>query len=146
MATPTTASTPAQLQAELQAILNGPAVAPPAGVTPNFYSPANLDRFVILTLTLCITLSTFAVLTRLYTKKFLIRSWAYEDCETIISSLPKSTALLNLTRCSCDRMGKPTEGSLISLADVCSSAKSHRAFHGALQLVMVRECTCGMYR
>lgn len=106
MATPTATPTAEQLQAEFQAVLNGPAASPPAGVTPNFNDPPNLDRAVAVVLTLCIFLSTVAVLLRLYTKKFLIRSWAYEDCETPISSLPKFAVSLILTRRSHTRMGK----------------------------------------
>ena len=106
MATPTTTPTAEQLQAQLQAVLNGPAASPPAGVTPNFNDPPNLNRAVAVVLTLCVFSSTVAFLLRLYTKKFLIRSWAYEDCEIPISSLRLFTASLILTRCSDTRMGK----------------------------------------
>ena len=106
MATPTATPTAEQLQAELQAVLNGPAASPPAGVTPNFNDPPNLNRVVAVVLTLCIFLPTVAVLLRLYTKKFLIQSWAYEDCETPISSFPNLTASLISTRRSHTRMGK----------------------------------------
>ncbi|KAL9074822.1 MAG: hypothetical protein Q9161_001960 [Pseudevernia consocians] len=84
MATPTATPTAEQLQAELQAVLNGPAAPPPAGVTPNFNDPPNLNRAVAAVLTLCILLPTVAVLLRLYTKKFLIQSWAYEDYENLL--------------------------------------------------------------
>ena len=62
----------------LHAILHEPAGTPPAGVTPNFHDPSNLHRFVAPIITLCLTFTTLAMLTRIYTKKFLIRSWAYE--------------------------------------------------------------------
>lgn len=87
MVTPNTTSTPEQLQAELQAILNGPAGVPPVGVTPNFHDPQNLNRVFAMALTLCVTSTTLAVLTRMYTKKFLIQSWAHEDYALIMGWL-----------------------------------------------------------
>ena len=76
-----------QAQAELQALLNGPAAKPPPGVLPNFNDPANLNAFVILTVTLCVTFGTFSVAIRMYTKKFIIRSFEREDCKfTLIDS------------------------------------------------------------
>ena len=69
---------------QLEELLNGPAGSPPPGITPNFEDPANLNKAVILTLTLCLTFATLAMLMRIYTKLFLIRSWDYEDCELFI--------------------------------------------------------------
>jgi len=77
MASPNTSLTPEQLQR----LLNGPASAPPAGVLPNFNAPSDLNKLFIATLILCISFSTSAILLRTYTKIFLIRSVAYEDCE-----------------------------------------------------------------
>ena len=77
MASPTAPLTPQQLQQ----LLNGPAEKPPPGVLPNFNDPSNLDTAFIITLTFCITFATLAFLLRIYTKIFLIRSVAYEDCE-----------------------------------------------------------------
>lgn len=65
---------------QVQALLNGPARAPPAGVPPNLENPPNLNHYLIITLVLCVLFSTLAVLIRMYTKFFLIRSVAYEDC------------------------------------------------------------------
>ena len=78
-----TAATAQLSPQQLQALLSGPAGAPPAGVTPNFNDPANLNGLVILTLTLCLVFATMAVLMRVYTKCFLIRSWDYEDCNLL---------------------------------------------------------------
>lgn len=75
MTTPTTAPT----SEKLQALLNGPASTPPAGVVPNSHNPPNLYAFLIVTLTLALTFGTLAILTRMYTKLFIIRSIAYED-------------------------------------------------------------------
>lgn len=86
MASSTTALTPEQAQAALRTLLEGPAMSPPAGVVPNFHNPANLDVFVTLTITLCVTFGTLAVLLRMYTKMFIIRALALEDCKFSIFS------------------------------------------------------------
>lgn len=69
---------------QLEALLNGPAGPPPPGVRPDFDNPANLNGLFILTLTLCLVFAGFAVLMRIYTKLFLIRSWDYEDYAIIL--------------------------------------------------------------
>lgn len=56
-------------------------MSPPAGVISNFHDPPNLDVFVILTIVLCATFATLAVLLRMYTKIFIIRALAWEDCK-----------------------------------------------------------------
>lgn len=83
MASPTTTSTPEQSTAALQVLLNAPAGTPPPGVIPNFNHAPNLAFYVPLTLSLCIGLSTLAILMRMYTKLFLIRSRALEDCKCL---------------------------------------------------------------
>jgi hypothetical protein len=84
MATPSTTLSPE----ELQILLNGPAATPPAGVVPNFDDPPTLDAIIIPILTLCLTLATLAVLARAYTKLFIIRSIAYEDCKSPYFDFP----------------------------------------------------------
>jgi hypothetical protein len=74
------AATPAE---QLQAKLNGPAMVPPPGTTPNFVNPANLNHVVVLTLILCMVFSTLAVAMRMYTKLFIIRKTAFEDCMSL---------------------------------------------------------------
>ena len=69
-------------QEKMLALLNGPAGAPPPGMTPNLVNPPNLDAIIIPTLSLCITVTTIVVVIRLYSKLFLIRSIAYEDCKS----------------------------------------------------------------
>lgn len=76
--------TPDQAESQRQALLNGPAAPPPSGVMPNFDNAANLDPYVILTITLCVSLGTVSVLLRMYTKKYVIRSLAYEDCGFLV--------------------------------------------------------------
>ena len=143
MATPTTMPTPEQLQA----ILDGPAGTPPAGVMPNFDDPPNLDTVVAVALTLCVTFATSAVFTRMYTKRFLIRAWAYEDCETLAPFPLKSIAPLIDDRRSCNRMGKHQLYEVVALFTKRSRlAKSHRAFHPHSLFDMAREYIYGMYR
>ena len=90
-------STPASQPSsqELEAFLNGPAGPPPPGVRPNFDDPANLNNFVILTLTLCLVFSSLTVFMRTYTKLFILRSWGYEDCmpTRILVSSPQTPRL-----------------------------------------------------
>ena len=100
MATPTTALT----SEKLQALLNGPASTPPAGVVPNSHNPPNLNAFLIVTLTLALTFGTLAILMRLYTKLFIIRSVAYEDCT--FPRFAPLTSMLILRRCCHARLGK----------------------------------------
>ncbi len=68
--------------AELQLPLNGPAGSPPAGTTPNLINSPRLRTASIVIMTVGLALSTLAVLMRMYTKAFLIRSVWYEDCKS----------------------------------------------------------------
>ena len=79
MTTPSTSLNPEQLQK----LLNGPAGTPPVGVIPDLNDPPNLDTYVILTISTCMTLATVAVLLRMYTKILITRTLAYEDCKWI---------------------------------------------------------------
>lgn len=81
MSTPSASLTLEQVEANIHALLNGPAVEPPAGVTPNFVDPPNREATIFPIMALCLTIATLAVLVRLYSKLFLLRSVAYEDCE-----------------------------------------------------------------
>ena len=82
MAVPTTS-----LNSEkLQELLNGPAGTPPIGVMPNFDNPPSLEFYLIFTITVCVTLATVVVLLRMYTKIFIIRSLANEDCKLLSSA------------------------------------------------------------
>ena len=57
-----------EVQAEMHAIPNGPAGKPPPGVMPNYQNPPNLDVFVLPTIAICLTILSFAVLVRSYTR------------------------------------------------------------------------------
>ena len=88
MTTSSTAGTSLQqVQTELRTLLEGPAMSPPAGVIPDFSHAPNLDIYVALTITLGITFATLAVLARMYTKVFLLRVLAWEDCRVHIHVL-----------------------------------------------------------
>ena len=81
MAAPTQSLTPAQSHTAYQALLNGPAASPPAGVLPNFKNPPqNLPSIFRATAALTLSFATVAVVIRIYTKRCLIRSMGYEDC------------------------------------------------------------------
>lgn len=66
---------------QLEALLDGPATTPPAGIIPRLDNPPNIDTICYLTFSLCVSFASLAVIIRIYTKHFLIRSIAYEDCE-----------------------------------------------------------------
>lgn len=84
MAAPSPYQSPEQMKAEL---LNGPAARPPLGVVPNFVDPTTLNAAVITVVSICVTIGTFAVFIRSYTKLVLIKSIAYEDCKFEFSCL-----------------------------------------------------------
>ena len=107
MANSTTGISPGQAQATLRILLEGPAVSPPAGVVSNFDDPANLDIYVNLCNILGIALATVAVISRMYTKVFILRVLAWEDCG--IYFLPHDFAAVYLLlplRCHSPCMGK----------------------------------------
>ena len=62
-------------------LLDGPAAAPPPGHVPNFIDPPTLFDWYIVTITLCVSISTLAIVMRVYTKAVLMRKVASEDCE-----------------------------------------------------------------
>ena len=81
VATSTTLSLIQQSQAAIEAIVNAPFMSPPPGVMPTFINPPNINHLVIVTMVLCNTFAAFAVIIRIYTKLFLTRSTAAEDCK-----------------------------------------------------------------
>lgn len=81
MASSTTNLTPEQAQTALRTLLEGPAMSPPVGLIPNFHDAPNLDVFVALTIALCVTFGTLAVLLRMYTKVYIVRALGLEDCK-----------------------------------------------------------------
>lgn len=63
------------------AILNGPALAPPPGVKANFDNPDNLSHPELAVLQLSV--ATVVVGLRIYTKLRVLRRMLAEDCEYI---------------------------------------------------------------
>ena len=81
MSTPTALLTLEQLRE----LLNEPAGTPPLHVQPNFDNPTSLHAYVVLTLVLSLTISTVAVIVRMYTKLRIIQSLVVEDCMSLIN-------------------------------------------------------------
>ena len=81
MASPYPSPTPDQLEIALQKLLNGPAGTPPAGIVPNFDNPHNPAVLLYVTVGLTLGFATCAVIIRIYTKHFLLRSMGSEDCK-----------------------------------------------------------------
>lgn len=57
---------------------------PPAGVIPNFVTPASLRKYDILGQTVCLVVSTLFISMRMYTKARLMKSAGWEDCKLSI--------------------------------------------------------------
>lgn len=91
-------------QERIQSLLLQPAAKPPAGQASNLTNPLNLDGPVITMITLFITIAALAVLVRTYTKALLIRSLAYEDCESKYETVLQ-VQMVTVTRCYYSRMG-----------------------------------------
>ena len=63
--------------------LNGPGIEPPLGVKSNFEHPSeNYQNLVLMTLILCLSLSTVFVGLRVYIRVILIKSVQWEDCKS----------------------------------------------------------------
>ncbi|KAI0598025.1 hypothetical protein F4775DRAFT_592778 [Biscogniauxia sp. FL1348] len=71
--------------AEKEALLNGPALAPPPNVTPNFKNPPNGSDFSIGITCLCIVVSLLLVLARLYVSWFVSRKLYLTDVLLLVS-------------------------------------------------------------
>lgn len=65
-------------QSTIDAILDGPAIAPPPGVKPNFEHPDNLSHPELAVLQLVV--ATVVVGMRVYTKLGVVRKMLAEDC------------------------------------------------------------------
>ena len=69
-------------QAEMQRKLDGPALAPPPGVRPDFINPANFQDVAMGILALSISISTVGIWIRMYTKLYIFRETRWEDCNS----------------------------------------------------------------
>lgn len=90
MAAATTTLTAEQQLQQLQKLLNGPGMAPPPGIKPNFVNPPNLEKEFYIDLILCLTISVLVVGMRMWTKARLVRKVVIEDCK---SHLPRRSAV-----------------------------------------------------
>ncbi|KAL9579430.1 MAG: hypothetical protein Q9212_005119 [Teloschistes hypoglaucus] len=80
---------------EVQLWLSQPAGKPPAGVTPNFDNPSNLDAAVFSTIIITFSIAILSTIIRIYTKIFLIRSLAYEDYALALASWVNISAIIH---------------------------------------------------
>ncbi|KAK7714070.1 hypothetical protein SLS64_004167 [Diaporthe eres] len=69
----------------MDAILNGPAMAPPAGETSNFTNPPNENPLAIGVLVTMIVISTLCVLVRLYARVYLLRKVQAEEILLVLA-------------------------------------------------------------
>lgn len=64
---------------QIQALLEGPAMAPPPGIESNFVNPPDLKNVDYTVMLIAIIFPTIATALRLYTKAFVIRTLGCED-------------------------------------------------------------------
>ena len=67
----------------IEALLNGPGLAPPHGVIPNFIHPSGQQGVIIAANAICVAIATISLLIRMYTKVFLVKRYGWEDCESL---------------------------------------------------------------
>lgn len=68
-------------QSQLDALLDGPALAPPPGVVPNLTNPPESVVASYMVTSLTIAIATLAVLVRMYTRIFITKQVGFADCE-----------------------------------------------------------------
>ncbi|XXG96157.1 hypothetical protein Hte_002436 [Hypoxylon texense] len=64
---------------QLDALLNGPALAPPDGVIPNFDNPPNKNYIAAAVVPICLAATTIAVLLRTYARIFCVKKVGIPD-------------------------------------------------------------------
>lgn len=64
---------------DLEALFNGPAGAPPDGVTPNFDNPPNMTVGSYITTGICLGIVTLMVAVRIYAKVFCLKEVRIPD-------------------------------------------------------------------
>ncbi|KAI1455750.1 hypothetical protein F4805DRAFT_434734 [Annulohypoxylon moriforme] len=65
--------------ADQQAILDGPALEPPANVVPNFTNPPNSNTLAYVALAICLVASSIAIIVRTYGKFVCVKKGVVED-------------------------------------------------------------------
>ncbi|KAI1128974.1 hypothetical protein F5Y10DRAFT_264589 [Nemania abortiva] len=68
-----------------EALLAGPALAPPAGVVPNYDNPPNENAIAQATFVICLFFATFSFLVRMYARLAGLRSINVEDGFTFVA-------------------------------------------------------------
>ncbi|KAM7223127.1 hypothetical protein V8F06_001683 [Rhypophila decipiens] len=76
-----------------------PALDPPEGVVPNFIDPPKDNTGAYAVLAICLVLSTAAILSRVYSRVFVVRQIFLADCEQdhLLNSHQSTTTELRLT-------------------------------------------------
>lgn len=64
-----------------EALLNGPALAPPPGVLPQLDNPPNHKAAATTIHIVFVTTATLGIIMRLYTKAFVLRKVHLADCK-----------------------------------------------------------------
>lgn len=70
---------------QLEALLNGPALAPPDGVIPNFDNPPNQTYIGAAVVPICLAATTIAVLLRVYARIFCVKKVGLPDGKSLES-------------------------------------------------------------
>ncbi|KAI0469722.1 hypothetical protein GGR56DRAFT_662064 [Xylariaceae sp. FL0804] len=71
--------------AEQQAILNGPSLTPPGNTSPDFTDPPNGNALAYAVLTICLFVSTLALLVRWYARVICVRSVSLVDYLSVVA-------------------------------------------------------------
>lgn len=64
-----------------QAIMDGPAMAPPDGVVPNFFDPPNKNAAALALGIICVSVLSMVVLCRIYVRSLVVKTIQLEDCK-----------------------------------------------------------------
>ena len=69
------------------AVLGLPALAPPAGVVPNFTNPESKGPIFVIVGTILLVLMVVFLSNRIYTKSFIVRKLSWDDLAVSLSAL-----------------------------------------------------------
>lgn len=75
-----------------EALLDGPTLAPPAGVTSNFINPENNNGLAYGVIAACVTVATLCLMIRGYARLVLFKQLKPEDCELADTLLQHASA------------------------------------------------------
>ncbi|MCJ1309727.1 hypothetical protein MMC25_003388 [Agyrium rufum] len=64
-----------------------PALMPPPGVIPNFVDPPSQAQWVIITVCLCLSLTTILIAIRIFSRVYISGPLAWDDCTSILAWL-----------------------------------------------------------